>query len=33
MYTYLQQKFLLSAINSVEEKGLKDAEQGQQGIL
>ena len=31
--TYFQQKFLLSSINSVEERGFKDAEQGQQGIL
>ncbi len=29
----MQQKFLLSAINGIEERGLKDAEQGQQGIL
>ena len=33
IYGYLQQKFLLSAINSAEERGFKDAEQGQQGIL
>jgi hypothetical protein len=29
----MQQKFLLSAINGVEERNFKDAEQGQQGIL
>ena len=33
LYTYLQQKFLLSAINPVDERNLKEAEQGQQGIL
>lgn len=33
IYTYLQQKFLLSTVNCVEERGFKDAEQGQQGIL
>lgn len=33
LYGYLQQKFLLSALNKVEERGLRDAEQGQQGIL
>jgi hypothetical protein len=29
----LQQKFLLAVINTVEERGLREAEQGQQGIL
>lgn len=33
IYSYLQQKFLLSTVNSVEERGFKDAEQGQQGVL
>lgn len=33
LYGYLQQKFLLAAINTVEERGLREAEQGQQGIL
>lgn len=33
LYSYMNQKFLLSTINSVEERGFKDAEQGQQGIL
>lgn len=33
LYGYMQQKFLLSVVNHVEERGFKDAEQGQQGIL
>lgn len=33
LYTYLQQKFLLAAINPIEDRNLKEAEQGQQGIL
>jgi hypothetical protein len=33
LYGYLGQKFLLGAMNQVEERGLREAEQGQQGIL
>ena len=33
LYSYLNQKFLLGATNPVEDRSLKEAEQGQQGIL
>ena len=33
MHNFYQQKFLLGAINLVEGRDLKNAEQGQQGIL
>ena len=33
MHTYMSQKFLLGATNPVEDRSLKEAEQGQQGIL
>lgn len=33
LYNYLQQKFVIAVANVVDDKGLKEAEQGQQGIL